>query len=135
MGDGEFPSPQFSRRPCSPQAFLDRPGPTIGGSVFVTRSVPPGHVVTQSMPELHLKPPGSMAGRHFDGTADLGLGGGAATPNKAGTPRQPDSDPGHPPQGTPPPLCWEGTPKQPQPQAPQGIRDPCPPPGQIQPEQ
>eukprot|EP00668_Euglena_longa_P011563 GGOE01013970.1.p1 GENE.GGOE01013970.1~~GGOE01013970.1.p1 ORF type:complete len:369 (+),score=92.03 GGOE01013970.1:55-1107(+) len=35
-------------------------GATIGGSIFVTRSVPPGHVVTQSMPELHLKPPGSM---------------------------------------------------------------------------
>jgi serine O-acetyltransferase len=32
-------------------------GVTIGGSVFVTKSVPAGHVVSQSTPELHLKPP------------------------------------------------------------------------------
>jgi serine O-acetyltransferase len=32
-------------------------GATIGGSVFITNSIPPGHMVTMKQPELTLKPP------------------------------------------------------------------------------
>ncbi len=32
-------------------------GATIGGSVFLTTSVPPGHTVTMKVPELHSRPP------------------------------------------------------------------------------
>ena len=32
-------------------------GATIGGSVFITQSIPPGHMVTMSPPDLKLKPP------------------------------------------------------------------------------
>ena len=32
-------------------------GATIGGSVFITQSIPPGHMVTNPPPDLRLKPP------------------------------------------------------------------------------